>query len=146
MCHLRISPKYFVCDFRYEDMYRMTITSRCLEAASNGGRSSSSVFPNCPRPQLSASKFSQLQLSTVSTDSTSPCYRAPVWTAQKTSLPKLCCLVAGETCQQNCSLAKAVLLSSVYRGVTWQWVCMSQYLTPRAVMEYKNHGQRQGIK
>jgi hypothetical protein len=38
-------------------------TSRCLVAAFNGGRSRSSGFPNCPRPQLPASHFSQLHLS-----------------------------------------------------------------------------------
>jgi hypothetical protein len=38
-------------------------TSCCLVAASNGGRSPSSGFPNCPRPQLPASHFTQLQLS-----------------------------------------------------------------------------------
>jgi hypothetical protein len=36
-------------------------------AASNGGRSLSSGFPNCPRPQLPASHFSKLQISTDST-------------------------------------------------------------------------------
>jgi hypothetical protein len=35
-------------------------TSRCLVATSKGGRSRSSGFPNCPRPQLPASHFSQL--------------------------------------------------------------------------------------
>jgi hypothetical protein len=35
-------------------------TSRCLVAASNGERSSSSGFRNCPQPQLPASHFSQL--------------------------------------------------------------------------------------
>jgi hypothetical protein len=39
-------------------------TSRCLVAASTGGRFPSSGFPNCPLPQLPASHFSQLQLST----------------------------------------------------------------------------------
>jgi hypothetical protein len=39
-------------------------SSRCLVAASNGGRSSYSGFPNCPRTQLSSSHFSRLQLST----------------------------------------------------------------------------------
>jgi hypothetical protein len=33
----------------------MAFTSRCLVAAPNGGRSSTSGFPNCPRPQLPAS-------------------------------------------------------------------------------------------
>jgi hypothetical protein len=41
-------------------------TSRCLVAAFNGGRSSYSGLPNCPRRQLPAFHFSQLQLSTVS--------------------------------------------------------------------------------
>jgi hypothetical protein len=44
-------------------------TSRCLVAASNGGRSVSSGFPNYPRLHLPASLFSQLRLSTDSTDS-----------------------------------------------------------------------------
>jgi hypothetical protein len=39
-------------------------TSRCLVAASIGGRSPFSGFPNSPRPQLPASHFSQVQLST----------------------------------------------------------------------------------
>jgi hypothetical protein len=39
-------------------------TSRWLVAAFNGGHSPYSVFPNCPRPQLPASQFSQKQLST----------------------------------------------------------------------------------
>jgi hypothetical protein len=39
-------------------------TSHCLVAPSSSGRSTSSEFPNCPRPQLPASHFSQLQLST----------------------------------------------------------------------------------
>jgi hypothetical protein len=42
-------------------------TSRCLLAAFNGGRSPFSGFQNCPRPQLPASHFSQLQLSAYST-------------------------------------------------------------------------------
>jgi hypothetical protein len=42
-------------------------TSRCLVAASNSGLSPSSGFPNSPQPQLPASHFSQLQLSTDST-------------------------------------------------------------------------------
>jgi hypothetical protein len=40
-------------------------SNRCLVAASNDGRRpASSGFPNCPRPQLPASHFLQLQLST----------------------------------------------------------------------------------
>jgi hypothetical protein len=39
-------------------------TSRCLVAAFSGGRTPSSGFLNCPRPQLPAPHFSQLQLST----------------------------------------------------------------------------------
>jgi hypothetical protein len=38
-------------------------TSRCLVAASNGGGAPFSGFPNCPRPQLPVSHFSQLKLS-----------------------------------------------------------------------------------
>jgi hypothetical protein len=40
-----------------------------------------------------------------------------------------CSLVAGEaTCPQSCSLATAVILSSIYTAVTWQWVYMSLYM------------------
>jgi hypothetical protein len=42
-------------------------TSRCLVAASNSWRSPSPGFLNCPRAQLPASHFSQLQFSTYST-------------------------------------------------------------------------------
>jgi hypothetical protein len=45
-------------------------TSRCPVAGSNSGRSPSSGFPTYRRPQLPASHFSQLHLSTGSTDST----------------------------------------------------------------------------
>jgi hypothetical protein len=33
----------------------VTVASRCLVAASNGGRFHSSRFPNCPRPRLPTS-------------------------------------------------------------------------------------------
>jgi hypothetical protein len=36
-------------------VFSVTVFCRCLVAASNGGRSPSFVFPNCPRPQLAAS-------------------------------------------------------------------------------------------
>jgi hypothetical protein len=39
-----------------------------------------------------------------------------------------CFLVSGETCPQSCSLATSVVLSPVYTAVTWQWVCISQYI------------------
>jgi hypothetical protein len=42
---------------------------RCLVAAFNGGRSQSSGFRNCTRPQPAVSHFSQLQLSTDSNNS-----------------------------------------------------------------------------
>jgi hypothetical protein len=38
-----------------------------------------------------------------------------------------CSLAAGETCAQSCFLATAVVMSPVYRVVTWQWVYKSQY-------------------
>jgi hypothetical protein len=41
-------------------------TSRCLVVAFNGERSPSTGFLNCPRPQLPASHFSQLQISVLS--------------------------------------------------------------------------------
>jgi hypothetical protein len=58
-------------------------TSRCLVAASNDGRFLSSGFPNVPRPQLPASQFSQLQLSTGSTTELqgSAVVLSPVYTA-----------------------------------------------------------------
>jgi hypothetical protein len=39
-------------------------TNCCLVAASNGGRSPSSGFPNCPRPQLPASHSNSSHLNT----------------------------------------------------------------------------------
>jgi hypothetical protein len=44
--------------------YRTVFMSRCLVAASNSGRSPSCRYPKCPRPQLPASHFSQLQILT----------------------------------------------------------------------------------
>jgi hypothetical protein len=46
-------------------------STRCLVAASNGGRTLSSGFPNCPRPQLHISHFSLLT-SVLSIDLTTP--------------------------------------------------------------------------
>jgi hypothetical protein len=52
---------------------------------SNGGRSTSSGFPNCPRPQLPVSHFLQLQLSTdsyITIDGQSASLssnKAPIW-------------------------------------------------------------------
>jgi hypothetical protein len=40
-----------------------------------------------------------------------------------------CSLVAGETsCPQSCFLATAAVLSTAYTAVTWQWICMLQYV------------------
>jgi hypothetical protein len=39
----------------HTSIYSHVFTSRCLVTAPNGGRSPSSGFPNCPRPQLQAS-------------------------------------------------------------------------------------------
>jgi hypothetical protein len=49
-------------------------TSRCVVTASNGGRFLSSGFPNCPRPQLPASRrnISELNPSGYLTNSKSP--------------------------------------------------------------------------
>jgi hypothetical protein len=41
--------------YTHTSVHIYVFTSRCLTAASNGGRSPSSVFPSCPRPQLPAS-------------------------------------------------------------------------------------------
>jgi hypothetical protein len=56
-------------------------TSRCLIAASNGGHSPCSGFPNCPWPQLSASHFSQCDRNCT----------------ENVSSIIVCSLVAGET-------------------------------------------------
>jgi hypothetical protein len=50
-----VSPSYI----------RLVITCRCLVVASKCGRSPSSGFPNCQRPQLPASHLSQPQLTIV---------------------------------------------------------------------------------
>jgi hypothetical protein len=78
-----------------------------LVAASNGGRSPSSVFPNCPRAQLSAFHLSQLQLLTDSTT-----------TELLVSCFIACSPFAGETCPHSCSRATAVVLSHVYTAAT----------------------------
>jgi hypothetical protein len=45
---------------------------------------------------------------------------------ENTSSIIACSLVAGETmCPESCSIATAVVLSPVYKAVTWQEVCMS---------------------
>jgi hypothetical protein len=36
-------------------------------------------------------------------------------------------------CPQSCSLETAVVLSPDNLAVTWQWVCMSQYLTSHSI-------------
>jgi hypothetical protein len=45
----------------HTSVYSHVFTSRCLVATSNGGRSPSSGFPNCPRPQLPASHSNSSQ-------------------------------------------------------------------------------------
>jgi hypothetical protein len=42
-------------------VHSQSLYCRCLVAAFNGGRSPSSGFPNCPRPQLPASKSKSTQ-------------------------------------------------------------------------------------
>jgi hypothetical protein len=58
-----VAPTKGYCNYSTYEVCSV-FTSRCLVAASNDGRSSSSEFPNRSRPQLPASQFSQLQLST----------------------------------------------------------------------------------
>jgi hypothetical protein len=55
-------------------------------------------------------------------------YIALARTAQKTSSFIACSLISGETSPQSCSLATAIVLSTVYTAVTWQWVYMSQHI------------------
>jgi hypothetical protein len=57
------------CNYSTHKVFSVFI-GRCLTAASNGKRSPCSGFRNCPRPQLPASHFSQLQLSIDSTNNT----------------------------------------------------------------------------
>jgi hypothetical protein len=59
-----VNSKHFNCNYSTHKAFPV-FTSRCLVADSNNGRSPSSGFPNCPRPQLPSPHFSQLQLSTV---------------------------------------------------------------------------------
>jgi hypothetical protein len=54
------------CNYNTRKVFSV-FTSRWLVAASNGGRSLSSGFPNWPVPQLPVSHFSQLQISSDST-------------------------------------------------------------------------------
>jgi hypothetical protein len=61
------------CNYSIHKVFSM-FSDCCLVSASNIGRSPSSGFPNCPRPQLPASHFSQLELSTDSATAQSQCY------------------------------------------------------------------------
>jgi hypothetical protein len=62
--HMGVTVQLFLCNalriYGRHKVFSAFTTNRCLVAASTG-------FPNCPRPQLSPSHFSQLQLSTDST-------------------------------------------------------------------------------
>jgi hypothetical protein len=51
----RVTTLYSPLLHRHTSVHSHVFTSRCLVAASNGGRSPSSGFPNCPQPQLPAS-------------------------------------------------------------------------------------------
>jgi hypothetical protein len=61
-------------------------TNRCLVVASNGGRFPSSGFLNCPWLQLPPSHFSQLQLSTDSTNHSSQSQSYVMTNGQSVSL------------------------------------------------------------
>jgi hypothetical protein len=63
-------------------------TSRCWVVASNGRRSPSSGFPNCPRPQLPQLSADSMVMSAGS------CYVAPVQTAKR-SWDSVVCIVTG---------------------------------------------------
>jgi hypothetical protein len=88
-------------------------------------------FPLCRLLQLAGSQW---RYSTppphrhTNNWTTSSGYITPAQTAQKTSLP--CSLIDRETCSQSRSLAVAAVLSPFYTAVTWQRVCMSQYVFP----------------
>jgi hypothetical protein len=60
------NPKINHCNCSTHNVLSV-FTSHCLVAAFNGRCSPASGFPNCPKPQLPASHFSQPQLSTDST-------------------------------------------------------------------------------
>jgi hypothetical protein len=90
-------------------------TSRCLVSFSNGWRTSSSGLPNCLEPQLPASNFSKLQLSSDSTNH---------WTTSVLYSPSA---NRKEKRANSVFRSNAFILSLVYTAVTWQWVYMSQY-------------------
>jgi hypothetical protein len=52
---------YWTLWYTHTSVHSHVFISRCSVAASNGGRSPSSGFPNCPRPQLPASHSSSSQ-------------------------------------------------------------------------------------
>jgi hypothetical protein len=86
-----VTPTKDYCNCSTHKLF-CVFTSRWLIAASNGGRSPSSGFPNSPRSQLPVSQFSQLQLSTDSTDLTTSksklCYdQRPVGQSDLVSSP-----------------------------------------------------------
>jgi hypothetical protein len=79
----------------------------------------------------------------LSDERTSPRFIAAARTAQKTSSIKTCSFVSGGTCPKSCSLATVVVLVSVYKDVTWQWVYIWQYMyyTSHIYIQYYQHSQ-----
>jgi hypothetical protein len=59
----RVTTLYSSLLHIHTSLYSHVFNSRCLVAASNGGRSPSSGFPNYPRPQLQASNSNSEQLN-----------------------------------------------------------------------------------
>jgi hypothetical protein len=92
---------------------------RCLVAASNGGRSPSSGFRNCPWPQLPASHSNSSQrlnlnssLSNSPTNQLSwlcPAYNISERTAQKTRLHYSCAIVVETRLFAKCYLVMVVV-------------------------------------
>jgi hypothetical protein len=69
-------------------VHRITSLLSLLVAASNGRRSPSPEFPNCPRPQLPASNSNSPQQLNSTNSVTGPAHNISTQTAQKT--PLLC--------------------------------------------------------
>jgi hypothetical protein len=66
--------------------FQSRLHCRCLVSASNGGRSPSSGYPNCPRPQLPASNSNSSQGLNRSSPLTNSLQSLPGWRSSHTNL------------------------------------------------------------
>jgi hypothetical protein len=79
-------------------------TSGCLVAASNGGRFPSSVFPNCPRPQLPDSHSNSSQRLNYSSPLSNSLTHQPITTTKSKS------------CYDRRPVGQSVLMPSTHLG------------------------------